>query len=130
MGKSILIGKLIYNALISDTEISNAVGTKVFPLVAENDTQFPFIVYSKTNAYAVTLTKDGCLGDAVTFSITVVSDKYFESCEIAQNVRDLFENCIISNNDLKIYNIRMTSITESYNADAFTQELQFECNAD
>lgn len=130
MGKSLLVGKLIYNALISDTEVSTAVGTKVFPLVAENDTQFPFIVYSKTNAYATTITKDGCLGDAITFSITIVSDKYFESCEIAQEVRDLFENCIISNTDLKIYNIRMTSVTESYNSDAFTQELQFECEAE
>lgn len=130
MGKSLLVGKLIYNALISDADVSTAVGTNVFPLVAENNTQFPFIVYSKTNAYATIATKDGYLEDTITFSITVVSDKYFESCDIAQDVRDLFENCIISNSDLKIYNIRMTSVTESYNSDAFTQELQFECNAE
>lgn len=130
MGKSLLVGKLIYNALISDTEVSKAVGTKVFPIVAESDTQFPFIVYSKTNAYTVNSTKDGYLGDDISFTVTVLSDKYFESCEIAQNVKDLFENCMLSNDDLAIYNIRLTGVSESFNQDCFTQELNFECNAE
>ena len=130
MGKSLLIGKLIYSALTTDTNISAAVGTRVFPIVAENDTQFPFIVYSRTNAYPQTGTKDGYDGDFISFQISILSDTYMQGCEIADKVRDLFENCIISNSEWKIYNIRMTSANESFDSDTYLQELYFECNAE
>lgn len=128
---SLLIGQLIYD-VITDNEstVKNDI-TKVYPLVADNDTLKPFVVYSKSNVYCDTYTKDGYVSDKVSFMITVVSSTYDKSCDIANKIRKMFEGRKISNNDLKIYNIKLTSNTESYaDKDTFTQVMYFECNAE
>lgn len=129
MTNSLLVGKLIYATIQNSEEVKSKVGDKVYPIVAPADTTFPFIVYTRANAYPSTHTKDGWFGDNASFQITIVSDKYFDSAEIANDVRDLFENCRISNNDLCIDNIRMTSASEAFSEDTFTQTLYFECDA-
>lgn len=128
MTNSILIGKLIYSTIQSSTDVTALVGDRVYPIVAPADTDFPFIVYTRGNAYCNTLTKDGWLNDVVSFQISVASDTYIESAEIANEIRDLFENCKISNDELEIDNIRMTSCAESFNEDTYVQTLYFECN--
>lgn len=127
---SILIGKLIYDALSQSENISEAVGDGIYPLVAENETSFPFIVYARTNVYSDGQTKDGSFGDKVGFQVSVASDKYYESAELANEVRELFENCILYNDSLTIKDIKMTSITEAYNDNTYIQTLNFECNAE
>lgn len=129
MSHTLLIGKLIYASLQSNENITDKVGAKVYPIVAPESTTFPFIVYTRSNAYAANVTKDGWLNDNASFQITVVSDKYDESCEIADEVRDTFENCKISNDDLSIENIRMTSVSEAFSEDTYTQTLYFDCEA-
>lgn len=124
---SISIGKIIYSAITTDAVLSPLVGSKVFPLVAENDTTFPFVVYSRTNLYTNTLSKDGFCDDRVNFSLTVVSDSYNDSITVSEALRDLFENCIISSTDLKMYDVRLISASEAYNEDTYTQILNFEC---
>lgn len=130
MSNAILIGKLIYAAIEQDSYTYSYVGTRVFPLVADMDTDFPFIVYSKTNVYDGTGTKDGWIDDKVSFSVTVVSDEYNESCEVANYVRNIFDNSQLSNDELLITNTHMTSIMESMNGDAFVQTMNFDCDAE
>ncbi|WP_019539802.1 DUF3168 domain-containing protein [Proteiniphilum acetatigenes] len=54
----IQIGKTIYNLLSSDTDVTDVVDDKIYPLVADINTTFPFIVYRK-NSYNPDYTKDG-----------------------------------------------------------------------
>ena len=129
MTNSILIGKLIYSTIQASSDVKAVVDDRVYPIVAPNDTDFPFIVYTRGNAYCNTLTKDGWLEDKVSFQISVASDTYIESAELANDVRDLFENFKISNDELEIENIRMTSCAESFNEDTYIQTLYFECDA-
>lgn len=130
MSHSILIGKLIYGALSQDSSIASYVGTSIFPLVAEAETDFPFICYSRLNVYDEYGTKDGWSSDKVQFQIVVESDKYDEACEIADVVRSLFENSILTNSTLKIYNVHMTSISESFGSDDYNETLIFECDCE
>ena len=129
MSHSLLIGKLIYATIQSSNAVVAKIGTKVFPIVAPNDTDFPFVVYTRTNSYPQNGTKDGWTGDIVSFEINIASDTYNEGAELADKIRDLFENCVISNTDLRIENIRMISCTESFSEDTFIQSLLFECEA-
>ena len=143
MTNSILIGELIYNAIIEDETLKEAIHYQVwdeklkqnidkyaiFPLRASNDTPFPLIVYARTNVYSEKETKDGVIGDKVGFQIIVGSDQYFESIELANQVRELFENCVLYNDSLTIRNIKMTSITEAFLDDTYIQTLNFECSA-
>lgn len=45
--KNFKIGQEIRNAILSSTAVKNAVDTKVFPLIANAGTTFPFIVYRR-----------------------------------------------------------------------------------
>lgn len=129
MANSILIGKLIYSVLSQSSDVSTSVGQRIFPIVAPSDTDYPFIVYTRSNAYPQNGTKDGWDGDSISFQVTVATSTYFEGAELANKVRDLFENCVISGTDLTIENIRMTSCTELFNEDTYIQNLYFECEA-
>ena len=143
MTNSILVGELIYNAIMEDDTLREAIHYQVydeklkqnidkyaiFPLKANNDTPFPLIVYARTNVYSDRETKDGVISDTVSFQITIGSDQYFESIELANEVRDLFEGCVLYNESLTIKNIRMSSINEAFVDDTYIQTLNFDCSA-
>ena len=53
MANSILIGKLIYSTIQASNDVTAIVGDRVYPIVAPNDTDFPFIVDGTTISVAV-----------------------------------------------------------------------------
>lgn len=144
MTNSILIGKLIYDAIMDDDTLREAIHYTVFdekqqknidkyavfPLIAGSDTPFPIIIYTRTSVNGDKATKDGVVGDKVGFQISVGSDKYFQSAELANEVRDLFEGCMLQNESLTIKHIKMSSITEAIIDDTYIQTLVFECSAE
>ena len=130
MSNAILIGKLIYQTITQDNYSYSYIGNRVFPLVAEPDTNYPFIVYSKTNCYNGSATKDGWTDDKVSFQVIVASDKYDESCNIANQIRNIFENYTISNTELVITNTHLSSMMESFENDAYVQTMNFDCDAE
>ena len=58
MNNSILIGKLIYERLSSNPELKEYVNDKIFPLIAEQETTFPYIAFS-TDSITPYYTKGG-----------------------------------------------------------------------
>lgn len=66
------------------------VGLKVFPLVANADTTFPFVVYSRTGL-SVEYCKDGTIENEVEIQVLAVSDNYVTSLEIANHIRRILE---------------------------------------
>jgi len=84
---SLQIGKAIYDILHSNTEIVAKLQDKIFPLIVDNTTTFPFIVYKRTGITPA-YTKDRfSSNDTVTVDIIVASEVYYESVEIADLVR-------------------------------------------
>ncbi len=84
---SLQIGKAIYDILHSNTDIVAKLQDKIFPLISEQNTTFPFIVYKRTGIIPA-YTKDRySANDSVTVEIVVASEKYNESVEIADLVR-------------------------------------------
>lgn len=141
MTNSILIGLAIYAQLSADTDLQSYVGTKIFPIVAENDTTFPFIAYTRENVDGnFGYTKDGHVGDRVQFRVDVVSDSYNQSCLIALAVRKCLEkhsytltDTVTQNNVqtsvqvLRISDCVMSSINEAYDSETFIQTMRFNC---
>ena len=123
MINSILIGKTIYNLLNNSEELKQYVGNKIYPLVADNDVSYPFIVYSRTGV-TNTICKDGYYEDDVNFSIIVVSNKYIDSLDIANIVRGIFNKQKLDKN---IYNVSLDDIDENFTNDAYIQQLYFSC---
>lgn len=123
MTNSLLIGKLIY------AKLNQALQTdKIFPIVAENGTTYPYIVYKRTGLNTNTFSKDGICDDSCSYSITVVSDKYDECVELANEVRRIMEKPRMVTADLVINNNRLISANEEWASNAYLQELTFNCN--
>ena len=67
MDNSLLVGKYIYKLLAEDDVLSTKVTPKkIFPLVANADTTYPFIVYARTGLMA-DYCKDGTIENRIDF---------------------------------------------------------------
>ena len=86
----IRIGKVINGLLGANEIIKEAVGIKIYPILAAEETQPPFIVYKRT-AMKPSYSKDGLYGDDGTVQIDVISQDYAEGVDIMQAVRQSLE---------------------------------------
>ena len=127
MTNSILIGKVIYSKLISNQLIADIVNDRVFPVIAEQTTTFPFIIYYRVSISNNLYNKDGSVEDTVVFSITVVSTNYNESAELANEIRKIFDKKQITNDIMRITDSRLIEIDESYEDNSYIQKLTFSC---
>lgn len=100
-------------------ELKGLVNNKVFPLVAENSTTFPFIVYSRTQLSTQSLTKD-LKAYTYYYDVNVVSDKYSDALDVAEEVIIKLNNKII---DGMLFELQNAS--EEYN-EGFIQTLSFQ----
>ena len=110
----IKIGETVYNILSNDEAVTDLVGNKIFPLVADINTTFPFIVYKKT-FYTPEYTKDGISKKTSQIEIIIASDKYNISVDLADKVFKA-----ISAKDRKF---RLQNNTEDFIEDTFIQNL-------
>lgn len=125
MDNSILVGKHIRNILVGDETLSQYLQSgQITALVANENTTFPFIVFSRTGL-TPSYTKDGLLESNITFEIVCVSTDYVESLEIANIVRNLLECKCYTDEELYIKQIILSAVNEDYMYDAYVQRLTF-----
>ncbi len=116
---SLQIGKAIYHILSNDTNVVDRVQNKIYPLIADVDTTFPFIVYKRTGISPAD-SKDRFIFDEDVFvDVVVASDKYNESIEIAELVRNSLEK----GSYMGIKDIQLVDADEDYFEDTFIQKL-------
>lgn len=127
MINSIMLAEVIYNSLVNNSQLNSYVNRRVFPLVAEFGTQFPYVVYSRTYIRPI-YTKDLYTEDAVGFEIVVAETDYQRSLEIANIIRTMFECKVFNGNNLQVVQSDFTGITEAYDdqANIFVQRLSFD----
>ena len=46
---SLKVGKEIYSHLKENKSLTDIVGNKIYPIIVEKDTNYPFIVYKRSN---------------------------------------------------------------------------------
>ena len=125
MDNSLLIGKYIYKLLSEEEGLSGLVTPKkIFPLIANADTTYPFVVYSRTGL-SVQYCKDELVEDTVEMQIIAVSDNYVESLEVANQIRKTLELRRYKDDDIQIRECKLTSVYEEYMEDAFIQRMNF-----
>lgn len=121
---SLQIGKLLYNLLQSSPTIKGAVEDRIFPLVADIETLFPFIIYKRTNIEPFN-TKDRFHSESVDIEIIVAAESYIKSIEVAEMVRAELEGKRIESEGFRVQDIRLTGASEDYADDTFIQNLTF-----
>lgn len=127
MTKSILIGKLIAHYLKADDFIFEQLGNKIYPLIGNNKTTFPFVVYWKENVLP-NYTKDWLTDDTVTFSILVTDTSYENCLDLAQAIRTVFERPKLKTDFMEVNEVHLTNLAEDFVENAYVQTLTFECN--
>ena len=81
------IGKAIYNILSNDSDIQAFVDDRVFPNVAPQTTELPFIIYDVTGVQPND-TKDGASTlDTNDVMISCYSETYSQASDLAQKIR-------------------------------------------
>ena len=118
---SLQIGKAIYNKLSNDKNITNRVGKKIYPLIADVDTTFPFIIYKRTGIIPADSKDRFIYSEEVYVEVVIASDKYNESIEIA----DLVRSTLTTGKYNEIKDIQITDADEDYIEDTFIQNLTF-----
>ena len=111
------IGKYIYSVL-------RGTNVDVYPLIADNDAKFPFIVYKRENLVSNGC-KDGYYEDQVIVEINVVTDTYYKGIEIASQIRKLLEVQSVTYDGMEISDARIVLSSEEYTNNAFVQKIQF-----
>ena len=118
--KNFKIGKELTSILLNDDTVSADVGNKVFPLVANAGTTFPFIVYRRSS-YRPNNNKD-YEDEIVSVELAILSEKYEQSVNIANHVADALNG---KQTDL-IETIKITNIFEDYQEDTYIQKLNID----
>ena len=77
------IGSFICDTIRTDKELTKTLGLndKVFPIVAEDGTTFPFIIYKRTGLTSNSC-KDGYYEDFVRVEIKAVCSSYIQSINV------------------------------------------------
>lgn len=122
---SIKINKVIYKLLHNNNVLKDMVKDSIYPLIANENTTFPFIVFSR-KSINTTYTKDIAVEDKITVDVVCVSDNYTESINIANEVRKTLENIRYQDTEFYITESRVISIEEYTQDNSFVQTLSFQ----
>ncbi len=107
------IGKAIYQ-ILNQNGIS-----KVFPLVADEGTSYPFVVYRRIGLTPATTKDVYNFRELATVEILVASSDYESGITLAENIKNLLEHTRGIYNDIKMGDIRLMGATEDYLEDTF-----------
>lgn len=118
--KNFKVGKELVNILQGSSAVTDALGNKIFPLVAVPNTTFPFMVY-KRSYYTPENNKD-YEGEKVGVEMIICATRYEDGVDIADKVATAVHH---ARTDL-IDDINITNIKEDYIEDTYTQQINIE----
>lgn len=114
------VGSEIRKLLMADSKVVEKLTDKIFPLVANAGTMFPFLVYRRS-AYRPASNKD-YQSEVVSIEIAIATVKYEEGVDIADAVADALNR---KHTEI-IEDIEITNIFEEYADDTFIQKINLE----
>lgn len=118
------IGSFIYDTIKADKQLTDTLGisTNVFPIVAEDGTDYPFVTYRRTGLVSNNC-KDGYYEDIVRVEIKAICATYIQSVQIINRIRELFECQHIEYENMTIEDTSIENASENYEYNAFTQTI-------
>lgn len=118
--KNFKVGKELVNILNGSSAVTDALGNKIFPMVAVPNTTFPFMVYRRSY-YTPENNKD-YEGEKVGVEIVICATRYEDGVDIADKVATAVNHARTN----MIDDINITNISENYVEDTFTQQVNIE----
>lgn len=116
----IAITKDIRTQLLKNTQITDKIGNKIFPIVADDGTTFPFILIKKSGM-TTNYSKCGAINDVVNATIEVVDNNYSRAVELSEEIRKTIER----NKFNTISNVEVVNVIEDYVSDSYIITQQY-----
>lgn len=116
------IGNDVRAILMSDTAITTYVGSRIFPLVIPENEDGDCIVYSRQH-YSKKSVKMGVWEDDCTLALTVISDNYDNSVDIAEAIDNALTGQHMIDDNKLIFELADSS--ESFEDFKYIQVLMF-----
>ena len=111
-----MIGLGIANILENYSDLTDIVGTKIFPILAKQRTSLPLVEYT-IDTLTPEYTKTEWIGDDVDFSILCTALSYKLTTELAGEVRNAMELEAGAKNGITMQKVYMDGYTEDYDLD-------------
>ena len=126
MDNSLKIGQYILEVLNDNEELMTLLGEdKIWPIVARQATLLPYITYTR-DASNIQYTKITGHDNTVSFTYRVFSEDYDEGLNIVNLLRNILERRTINfPNEIRINDIKVQSVYESFSDDVFCQTITF-----
>lgn len=118
--KNFKIGKELTSILLNNEDVTNVLNNKIFPLVANAGTTFPFVVYRRSG-YRTDGNKDYA-DEIVSVELAILSQKYEESV----NVADIVADALNRKETNIIDDIRIVNIYEDFSEDTYIQKISID----
>ena len=113
-----MIGKVIYGRLTTDTTITNICGLNIFPDIAPQNVQYPFMVYTIINSLPVDFNDAESNLEEITVQIDVYTNNYETTQTLGNNVRNRLDRFVGTVNSVSVQTIKyISSSSQVYNAD-------------
>lgn len=122
------IGKVINQILTSDDAVKGWLGNKVYPLVADKGTTFPFLIYRRSSITPAD-TKEGIYTTSAYYSVSIVAESYKDSVSIAKAVARALTSVRGVVQGINVLRITLMQPNEYWDNE-FVQELTFKIDID
>lgn len=99
--------------------------TNVYPLIADEGTTFPFVIYKRTSLVPSNTKDRYNYSHTATVEITIAASNYIDSINLAETIQTLVEHIRGVYNDIQINDTYLVDSSEEYLEDSFTQKLIF-----
>ena len=116
----IAITKYIRTELLKNTQLTDKIGNKIYPIVADDGTTFPFILIKKSGM-TTNYSKCGAINDVVNATIEVVDNNYSRAVELSEEIRKTIERNKFNN----ISNVEVVNVIEDYVSDSYIITQQY-----
>lgn len=125
--QSLNIGEAVRELLVSSSDVTALVGTKVSPVVAKESVTFPYITYTNTSL-VVNTDKDSIFYQEIAqVAVVVCTDTYKAGVDIAAKVVEALQHRDgVTAASIDIVESMLVARTESYVNNTFAQGLVFE----
>jgi hypothetical protein len=113
-----MIGKVIYGRLSTDVAVTGVCGLNIYPDIAPQNVEYPFIVYTIINSTPVDF-KDGQSNlEEISVQLDVYTNNYETTQTLSNAVRNRLDRFTGTLNSVNIQTIKyMSSDSQVYNAD-------------
>lgn len=126
MKDSLGIGSAVREILSSDAAVAVPTGGCIYPLVAEENATFPFIIYGILDVHPKT-TKDGhyAFGDEAEVGISILAESYEECVDLSIAVRHAMVSFSGGTDDYDISSISFAGASDDYKDGAYFRNMIF-----